>query len=109
MSFVRYIGADTKYQGTSFVRTLTRKDGATWGATHTSAWSLVDPNNAIVTSGTCDKINGNLGFYLEIPDTETVALVGNYLLVAYLYDSDNTDLSDIIMEYTLVYNEVRAT
>ena len=108
MSFVRYIGADTQYQGTSFIRTLVRKDKQIWETKHSSDWTLVDVNENIVASGTCDKINGDLGFYLEIPDTDTETLEGSYLLVAYIYDSTDADLTDIFMEYTLVYNKVVA-
>ena len=106
MSFKRYIGADTKYQGTSFIRTITRRDELAWKPEHTSVWELVDKNSIVVATGNLVKVNGDLGFYLEISDTQTVALDGTYLLVAYLYDSSNTDADDIIMEYTLVYREV---
>ena len=71
MSFVRYIGADTKYQGTSFVRTLTRKDKEVWETKHSSDWKLVDEDKLTVATGVCPKVNGDLGFYLEVPDTET--------------------------------------
>lgn len=108
MSFQRYIGADTKYQGTSFIRTLTRKDKLVWAPTHTARWVLVDDTEAIILSGTLDKVNGDFGFYLEMADEDTVALEGVYLLVAYLEDSSNTSADDIIMEYTLVYNPVKA-
>ena len=107
MSFVRYIGADTKYQGTSFIRTLTRKDKLAWAPTQTSHWELVDENEVAVLSGTLTKVNGDFGFYLEIADEVTTSLEGAYLLVAYLEDSSNTAADDIMMEYTIVYNKVK--
>ena len=107
MSFKRYIGADTKYQGTAFIRTLTRKDKQPWDSTHSSNWKLVDEDEVTILTGDLTKVNGDLGFYLEIADEDTVALEGIYLLVAYLEDSTSTSADDIMMEYTLAYNRVK--
>ena len=109
MPFVRYAASTTKYQGTSFVRTLTRKDGEPWASTHSSDWVLVDEYGVTIATGNLIKVNIDLGLRLEVHDSETTDLKGLHKLFVYLHDSDNTTLSDIIMEYSITFKTIAAT
>ena len=109
MSFKRYEGTATEYQGTSFTRTLIKKDKIAWTAENIGYWKMVDGLGVSVASGTLEKVNTDFGFKFEVNEEDTVALLGSYLLVAYLKDTVNLGFSRIIAEYVIVYNEVKAT
>lgn len=109
MSFKRYDGASTEYQGTSFTRTLIKKDKTPWENTNIGDWKIVNELGATVASGNLEKVNSDYGLKFEVNEEDTVDLLDGYLLVAYLRDSVNAGFSRIIAQYALVYNEVKAT
>ena len=65
MAFKRYEGASTEYQGTSFTRTLIRKDNGIWESNNIGDWKLVDGNSTTVAFGDMVKVNDD--FTVKIP------------------------------------------
>ena len=108
MSFKRYEGASTEYQGTSFTRTLIKKDETAWESNNIGDWKMVDEDGITVASGSLTKVNSDFGFEFEVDEEDTTSLLGTYLLVAYLRDTVNSSFARIIAEYVITYNEVKA-
>lgn len=109
MSFIKKEGASTEYQGESFTKTLLKRDETVWTAEDEATYILKDRLGATVVTGALTKVNGDFGLKFEIGQTDTTTLLGNYLLLVYLTNTVNTDYADVIAEYTLVYNEAKAT
>ena len=108
MSVKRYIGASTEYQGTSFTRTLIRKDKTAWLSNNVGDWIMVDVGGVTVANGALEKVNSDFGFKFEVNEEDTTNLVGTYLLLSFLKDTVNVGFSRPLAEYTIVYNEIKA-
>ena len=108
MSFSRYDGAATEYQGESFTRTLAKKDGVVWGANEIASYILVDKNGTEIDTGDLTKTGDNIGLEFVISESVTTALLGTYLLLVYLKDTVDTDFANVIARYTITYVEVKA-
>lgn len=107
MAYVEYKGASTQYTGTSFTRTLVKKDGTIWEATESAYFSMVDTETGgEVTNDLLTKSGDNLGLILEVGKSMAQSLVGRYKLLVYLEDSVNTQRSEVLAEYIINYEEI---
>ena len=108
MSVERYEGAGTEYQGTSFTRTLIKKDKTAWDITDEANWILFDPAGAETLTGDLTKVNSAFGLKFILTQTDTATLLGNYILVAFLTNTGDAYINEILAYYTLYYNELKA-
>ena len=108
MSFSRYDGAATEYQGESFTRTLAKQDGGPWEANEIAEYVLVDKNGIEIDGGSLTKTGDNIGLIVTISETITIPLLGTYLLLVYLKDTIDLDYANVIAKYTITYVEVKA-
>ena len=106
MAYVKYEGADTKYQGTSFTRTLTKKDGSLWASNETATYKMVDSDGTEVDTGILVKSVDNTGLIFEVGKTTTATFLGEYKLVVYLEDTVNLEYSEAIAKYTITYTDI---
>ncbi len=109
MGFVKYVGILTEYQGESLSKSLFKEDGSEWGATIGGVYSMTDENGDEVASGSLVRGGDNLSLSFTIGKTETASLDGRYLLLVSLTDSNDTEYSDVIAEYTITYKNKKAT
>lgn len=109
MAVERYDGASTEYQGTSFTRTLIKKDKTIWSATNIGTFVLIDSTGAELISRPMNLVDSDLGLKFLLTQTDTAGLSGRFDLIAYLTDSVDTDIKEILAYYTLSYNELKAT
>ena len=103
MSYTKFVGVANEIKGTSFTRSIYREDNGDWDVNETARYSIYDCNGTEVANGQLTK-----------PDTKTLLLVvsknvtsalddGNYLLLVYLENTTQPDLSEIIAEYRITW------
>ena len=105
MAVVTYEGAGTEFQGTSFERTIVKKDGTDWDATHVGTLVLIDDDGVELISRTMVIDDG--GFQLTLTQTETLTLSGNYILAAFLTDAVDLDKKEALVIYILNYSKLK--
>ena len=107
--FIKYEGAATEYQGESFTKTLAKRDATAWDITDEANYVMKDQDGATIDSGNLTKVNSDFGFKFEISKTVTAPILGTHIVLVYLTNTGNLDFADVIAEYVIVYNEVKAT
>lgn len=108
MLYIEYEGASTELQGTSFNRTLGKKDKSVWESNNTAVYVLKDSTGATVLNNSVPKTADNLGFSVDIGYDDTEALSGEYILVIYLTDTIDLEFKVPIGIYILTYSEISA-
>lgn len=100
---------DSKFQGESFSRWYDKDDGSEWAANETGYWELFDNSGgSAIVNGMMVKSDDDMYIGFMIPKTATMTLNGNYLFLAHLTDSVDTDFDDVIVEYTLTFKDEKA-
>ena len=109
MGYAKFIGVAEEYVGTSFSRTLVKEDGTNWDTNDTARYAIYDCNGNTVASGDLTK-SDPATFTLLVSKTTTTGITpGDYLLIVYLENVSNPDVSDVIAEYRITWNAPAST
>ena len=116
MGFVKHTGSKTKYQGTSFTRSIeaTTKDennvvsSRAWEDNEVGNYEMTDKDGNVVSSGDLMKSADKLSLTFTVPDSTTTSFLGKYLIIAYLTDTADEDINEEIAEYNMTYLDKKA-
>ena len=108
MSFVKYVGTATEYQGESFTKSLYKEDKTAWENNDTCTFSLVNSAGIEVSVGDLILSGDKLSMTVQVPKTDTLALVGEHLLLVSLGNVSDSEFADVIAEYRITYLEKKA-
>ena len=105
MSYDKLKGSEDLRQGNSFSRSVTKLNGSIWEATEEGYHELVDTTGTVVSTAPMTKSADDLALIFAIPDTDTLTLLGNYILQINLTDSGDPLVDVPLVEYTIVFKE----
>ena len=90
----------------SFTATVTKTSA--FPANEEFAFIMKDQDDAIVTSGDAIKTNSDKSVTFTIPYTDTVGLLGEYVVYLYYTDTNNVDIKADIREYSIIIEDDKA-
>jgi len=108
MALVKYIGTATEYQGESFTKSLTKEDGSKWLNNEICDYVLVNSAGIEMSTGSLVRSTDELSMTVQVPSSDTESLVGEFLLLVYLKDTNDSDFANVIAEYRIEYLEKKA-
>ena len=105
MSYTKASYTATEYAGESFTKEVKKQSGETWATNETGSYEMYDTAGTMVASGDAVKSGDELSLTFTVPATDTTSFIGSYLLLFYLKDTGDTNIKDVILEYTITYKE----
>ncbi len=108
MGFAKFYANTLEFQGTSFSKAISRKDGEVFDSKYSAEYEVRDENNELKSDDDLTRSGDDKSFIFEIPETDTTDWLGNYKLVVYLLDSTNAAFKRPIYENNMEYNDARA-
>ncbi len=108
MGYVKVFGSKTLYQGQSFSKSLTKKDGSIWESNEVGDFEMFNSDGTVVSSGSLVKSGDNLSLTFTIPDDDTASLVGAHTINADLTDTVDDAIRIPLAEYDMTYKEKKA-
>ncbi len=108
MSYAKKIGIATLYQGTSFTVSLGKDDDTVWESNESGLYEVTDKENNIVLTNPLIKSGDNLTMTFQIGMGECIDWEGEYRLISYQRDSNNTEVNVPIADYRLTYETTAA-
>lgn len=109
MAYVKTMQVATLYQGTSYTQSLVKSDGSTWAPDERLNYKMTDETNVIVSQGDLIRSGDDLSYTFTIPASDTISLLGDYLLLVYQTDITNANVNVPVAQYDITYITTGAT
>jgi len=105
MDYVKLHKEVFEWQGESFTKSFDKTSGAPWESYEIGSYALYDKDGTEITSGSLQKSADSKLLTMQISHTITANLLGKYLLLVFLEDSNDSDFKTVIAEYVITYKE----
>jgi len=103
MGYEKIVNSMTEYTGESFSQALKKKGGAAWTTNEVAEYMLVNIAGDVISSGPLVKSADNKELLMTIPKSDTVNLNGKHKVIVDLLSADDSNISDVIAEYDIMY------
>ena len=108
MSYAKYIGTASPYQGTSLSISLGKDDDAEWSVNEVGDFFVTNELNERVLEGVLIKSVDNLTLNVLVGKSDCVNWEGEHRLLAFQTNTDNLEIKVPIADYSLTYLTTKA-
>lgn len=105
MGYKKVVKKFKEYIGESFSQSIQKDGGAVWNTNEQAVFTLYDAAGTTGITGTLVKSADNLSLGFMLSKTSTAGLTpGPHKVIVDLEDSIDTEMSDVIAEYSIEYS-----